>query len=177
MDGAQWHILGTFVAPGNVFYGTTYQSLIITAYVSTPKYRCFQITCWLCLLTHILKRATAVTQRNVWRPDWRTFCWSWLQQTRFYFRQESLIKYDREKMRVWGLQILPNNHEDASDQPVSPSCARYLVNFIFLVNFTGMQVCCEGSHQPCTYIRNCAKRQCPFTFSFSRGVILKKKSK
>lgn len=61
----------------------------------------------------------------------------------FYFRQESLIEYDREKMRVWGrwrLQILPNNQEDASDQPVSPSCACYLISFILLVNSTGMKV-------------------------------------
>lgn len=82
-----------------------------------------------------------------------------IPDTCFYFRQESLIEYDREKMRVWGqwhLQILPNNREDASDQPVSPSCACYLISFIFLINFTGMKVCGDvgwglGSHQPCTY--------------------------
>lgn len=67
-----------------------------------------------------------------------------MPDTCFYFRQESLIEYDRKKMRVWGrwrLQILPNNREDASDQPVSPSCTCYLISFIFLINFTGMKVC------------------------------------
>lgn len=76
-------------------------------------------------------------------------------ENHFYFRHESLIEYDREKMRVWGrwcLQILPNNQEDASDQPVSPSCACYFISFIFLVNFTWMKVCgaVGVSHQPCT---------------------------
>lgn len=91
----------------------------------------------------------------MWRPGTPSFCWSWSQQRfAFIFRQESLIEYDREKMRVWGrwhLQILPNNCEDASDQPVSPSCACYLISYIFLINFTGMKVCGGGSHQPCTY--------------------------
>lgn len=51
----------------------------------------------------------------------------------FYFRQEWLIENDREKMRVWGrwrLQILPNNQEDASDLPVPPARACYLISFI-----------------------------------------------
>lgn len=68
-------------------------------------------------------------------------------EARFYFRQELLIEYDRKKMRVWGrwcLQILPNNWEDASDQPVSPSCACYLISYIFLINFSGIKVCGGG---------------------------------
>lgn len=68
-------------------------------------------------------------------------------EARFYFRQELLIEYDRKKMRVWGrwrLQILPNNREDASDQPVSPSCACYLISYIFLINFSGIKVCGGG---------------------------------
>lgn len=147
--------------------------------VSRSKYRCFQIICRCCLLIYILKRTTTVTHKKGWRSYWRPFCWSWLQQPHFYFRQESLIEYDREKMRVWGrwrLQILPNNQEDASDQPVSPSCACYLINFILLFNFTGMKVCCRGSHQPCSYMRNYVKQQCRSKFSSSTYLILKRNS-
>lgn len=86
-------------------------------------------------------------------------------EARFYFRQELLIEYDRKKMRVWGrwrLQILPNNWEDASDQPVSPSCACYLISYIFLINFSGIKVCGGGGliNLALTVKRNCLKQQC-----------------
>lgn len=83
-------------------------------------------------------------------PNWTpgpaipSLCRSWSGEAGFYFHQESLIEYDREKMRVWGrwrLQTLPNNQQDASYQPVSPSCACYLISYILFVNFTGMKVC------------------------------------
>lgn len=68
-------------------------------------------------------------------------------QHHFYFRQKSLIDYDRKKMSVWGqwrLQILPNNQEEASHQPISPSWACYTISFIFLINFLALKVCGGG---------------------------------
>lgn len=129
-------------------------------YSVTRKCRCFQMICW-CWEAQLLSKKKKV--KKVCVPASHTIIplVTVAAEACFYFRQESLIEYDREKMRVWGwwrLQILPNNQEDASDQPVSPSCACYLISFIFLVNFTGMKVCGGGggargavSHQPCAY--------------------------
>lgn len=167
IDGAQWHILGTtFIVSGNAVLETTYQLLVITACVSRPKI--------LILSNYVLMLYWYISRKN--QGCYKNTCCAGAGLTvallvmvaaenHFYFRHESLIEYDREKMRVWGrwcLQILPNNQEDASDQPVSPSCACYFISFIFLVNFTWMKVCGWGCliNLALRMKRNYHKQQC-----------------
>lgn len=165
IDGASWHILGTMsTALGNILVVYVKHWYIVN--MSSNQYN-YAAKVFVVGGNDFFKAPTVTKKNCTLQP--RHPC---AAKACPYFRQKWLIGYDREKMRVWGrwrLQILPNNQEDASDRPVSPSCACYLISFILLINFTGMKVCVGASHHAAHRMRGNQLKQESHPNSFLPG--------
>lgn len=94
------------------------------------------------------ERTPSVKIKLAWRPATPMFRWSWSQQRpAFILGRNCWLNMTGRKWESGAgdaSRYCQITGEDASDQPVSPSCACYLISYIFLINFSGIKVCGGG---------------------------------